>query len=117
MEVNMSRARWSAIAVAAAAGAATAGLPGRAEALIQCQATAAAGLGLTQGAAEDSWRAWVTSHFGATWSNFDIAKNKYYSETNLGVTIMQQVSAHPCRQLIIKPTTTLKVIKKDALTP
>ena len=82
-------------------------------AAVQCKSTPAAGLGFSETAAVDSWRSWVASHYGSSWSNFDLATGKFWSETNLGVSVMQQVSAVPCRQLLINavPLGRLKVLQ------
>jgi hypothetical protein len=80
-------------------------------AAVQCKSSPAAGMGLSESDAINSWRSWVTSHHGSGWSNFDLATGKYWTETNLGVAVMRQVSAVPCRQSIIINTVPLGGMK------
>jgi hypothetical protein len=82
------------IALAAAAAAC---MPAAAAAAVECKPTAVVTVGLTQSVAVDTWRARVTSLHGAVWSNFAIAANKSFSETNLGVAALHALSARPCR--------------------
>jgi hypothetical protein len=45
-------------------------------AAVQCKSSPAAGMGLSESDAINSWRSWVTSHHGSGWSNFDLATGK-----------------------------------------
>ncbi len=99
--------------LADAAVAVVACLPIGASAETQCKAPAG-GIGLDESAAIASWRSWVSSNIGAPWANYDLAQNKFWSETNLGLVKMLQVSANPCRNVIrpgnigVSPLQTLK---------
>ena len=94
----MGRARTRLIAVAVAAAASA---PVPSNAAIQCKdALAHGGLALSQNDAINAWITYVANMFGASWSNFNLATNKVFYETNLGVAVMQQVSAIPCREVV-----------------
>jgi len=51
----------------------------------------------------DSRRSQVTSAHGSAWADFDVAADKSYSETNLGVAEMHHVTALPCREITLQP--------------
>lgn len=90
------------------------GIPATADAAVQCKSNPSATLALTQASAIDAWRTQVTNVYGTAWSNFDLAQNKQFSETNLGVAVMHQVSARPCRQAVVLqvvPLGTMKAVR------
>lgn len=88
--------RFARYLVAAAAGA-VASLPLSSEAAMECKPDPMAVMALTQSVAIGQWETNVTNAYGAAWADFDNAAAKYFSETNLGVATLQQVSARPCR--------------------
>jgi hypothetical protein len=76
---------------------------------LQCSG-AVTGVSATEDDAEQQWSNQVASQLGNDWSDFSLAKNKSYSETDLhlGNAQLWAVSAQPCRHaVIIRPITNL----------
>ena len=67
-----------------------------------CQHASVGAGGFGQEAAIQSWRNQVMSKYGAGWSDFNLAKNKIWSEQNFGVTTLNSITATPCQNLTIR---------------
>ncbi len=69
-----------------------------ASALTRCKPPAVVVGALTQGQAISAWSQRVRGQLGAVWSNFNLARNKSFTQQNLGVATKNFVSAVPCRR-------------------
>jgi hypothetical protein len=65
----------------------------QAEAKTVCKSTASTAVATYAGAAPAAWSKAVTRQYGSAWANFNLARDKQWSEGLLGITFL---SAYPC---------------------
>ncbi len=94
----------SAVLVASLVAAIVAATPAQSATELQCSSTVV-GAGPSQDYAEQAWSTQAASQLGSAWSNFSLAKNKQYSETDLhlGNAQLWTVSAQACRHVLVVP--------------
>ena len=109
----MNHARMHLIVVAAIALAALPASLGTATAATLCKSAVVTGIATgTQDLAISAWSQQASRTDGSVWSNFSLAKDKTYSEQNLGLATMFTVSAYPCRVLVLPVTGVKRFVKK-----
>lgn len=72
-------------------------IPAAADAGTKCKSGEVASGGLTEDQAIAAWTTKVKHSYGAEWSNFNLARNKSFSQQPLPPVSLTFVSAIPCR--------------------
>jgi len=98
----MKRADARLLAVATIAVAALPLSFAPASAVTLCKSAPVTGVATTEDGAIQSWSQQTASNYGSAWSNFSLAKNKQYSQQNLGLAVMNFVTADPCRNIVFQ---------------